>query len=80
MIYFQKEEFPEMNDFMKDVAQSLGFELRKYSVSYREGMEDLVDNQNIKVRLVFDSFVVVDGTPGYGKYQGSAGICWAFCC
>lgn len=58
MVYFQKEEFPELDDFMEGVAQSLGFEFRKYSMSYREGMEDLVDNQNIKVCIVSDSFVL----------------------
>lgn len=50
MVYFEKEEFPEMEDFMRNLTSELGVNFRTYKVSYREGMQDLVDNHDIKVR------------------------------
>lgn len=57
VIYFEKEEFPEMDDFMNETSETLGFEFRRYTVSYREGMEDLVKNHNVKV--CFDPVLLV---------------------
>lgn len=50
MVYFEKEEFPEMEAFMAEVAQTYGFEFVRYSLSYKDGMQDLVDSHGVKVR------------------------------
>lgn len=40
-----------MDDFMRELSSMLGFEFRRYAMSYRDGMQDLVDEKNIKVRI-----------------------------
>lgn len=50
MVYFVKQEFPEIEAFMKAVSSTYGFTFLKYSTSYKDGMQDLVDSHGIKVR------------------------------
>lgn len=49
VVYFEKEEFPEIEDFMREVSKTYGFEFLKYAMSYKDGMQDLVDNHGVKV-------------------------------
>lgn len=57
MVYFQKEEFPEMDDFMKDITNGLGIQFLKYDMSYKDGMQDLVNSHGIKVKRRFENAV-----------------------
>eukprot|EP00904_Undaria_pinnatifida_P001182 jgi/Undpi1/11064/HiC_scaffold_30.g13362.m1 len=50
VVYFEKEEFPEIEEFMRKVSDTYGFEFLKYAVSYKDGMRDLVDNYGVKGR------------------------------
>lgn len=52
VVYFEKEEFPEIEDFMREVSKTHGFEFLKYALSYKDGMQDLVDNHGVKVRRI----------------------------
>lgn len=52
VVYFEKDEFPEMDKFMKDVMSMLGIKFMRFAVSYRDGMQALVDSHNIKVSFV----------------------------
>lgn len=49
MLYFEKEEFPEIEAFMKEVSETYGFEFQRYAVSYKDGMQDLVDSHGTEV-------------------------------
>lgn len=51
VVYFEKDEFPEMEAFMKDVSETYGFEFLTYALSYKDGMQDLVESYGVKVRL-----------------------------
>ena len=55
VVYFEKEEFPEIEEFMRKVSNTYGFEFLKYAVSYKDGMRDLVDNYGVKVRRLLFS-------------------------
>lgn len=50
MVYFEKEEFPEIDAFMQQVSETYQFEFQRYSKSYKDGMQDLVESHGIKVR------------------------------
>lgn len=50
VVYFEKEEFPEIEAFMREVSETYGFEFQRYSVSYKDGMQDLVDSRGVEVR------------------------------
>ena len=50
VVYFEKEEFPEIEAFMAEVANAYGFEYLRYATSYKDGMQDLVDSLGIKVK------------------------------
>lgn len=61
VVYFEKEEFPEMEAFMTEVAQTYGFEFVTYSVSYKDGMQNLVDSHGVKVRtsVLYDRWILL---------------------
>lgn len=50
MVYFEKEEFPEIEAFMLETSRTYGFEFVKYAKSYKDGMQDLVESRGIEVR------------------------------
>ena len=50
VVYFEKEEFPEIEAFMHEVSETYGFEFQRYAMSYKDGMQDLVDSRGIEVR------------------------------
>ncbi|CAN0577598.1 unnamed protein product [Ectocarpus sp. 12 AP-2014] len=50
VVYFEKEEFPEIDAFMQQVSETYHFEFQRYSKSYKDGMQDLVESHGIKVR------------------------------
>lgn len=50
VVYFEKEEFPEIEAFMHEVSDTYGFAFQRYAVSYKDGMQDLVDSHAIEVR------------------------------
>lgn len=52
VVYFEKEEFPEIEAFMREVSDTYGFEFLRYAMSYKDGMQDLVDSRGIEVRRV----------------------------
>lgn len=54
MVYFEKEEFPEIEAFMREVSDTYGFEFLRYAMSYKDGMQDLVDSRGIEVRRIYN--------------------------
>ncbi|CAM9726061.1 unnamed protein product [Choristocarpus tenellus] len=52
VIYFEKEEFPAVQDFMREMGDSFGISYHNYNTSYKEGMQDLVDSHGIKAALM----------------------------
>ncbi|CAN0528293.1 unnamed protein product, partial [Scytosiphon promiscuus] len=45
VVYFEKEEFPEIEAFMRETAETYGFDFVTYAKSYKDGMQDLVDSR-----------------------------------
>lgn len=49
-MYFEKEEFPQIEAFMHEVSETYGFEFKRYAMSYKDGMQDLVESLGVEVR------------------------------
>lgn len=49
VVYFEKEEFAEIEAFMQEVSETYGFEFQRYAMSYKDGMQDLVDSRGTEV-------------------------------
>ncbi len=70
MVYFEKEEFPEIEAFMRQVSETYGFEFQRYSVSYKDGMQDLVDSRGIEVCVGGGVCVLCGAGGGFGPRDG----------
>ncbi|CAM9171503.1 unnamed protein product [Pylaiella littoralis] len=89
VVYFEKEEFPEIEAFIKEVSDSYGFEFLRYAVSYKDGMQNLVDSRGIEGVIMgqrrgdpwtesMDIFT--PSTPGWAKFtRVNPALEWKFC-
>lgn len=78
VVYFEKDEFPAVRDFLDEVCGKFGLTLTRYREDYKEGMRDLVENKNIKGVLMGQRYGdpwtnemrdFEPSTPGWPEFQ-----------
>ncbi|CAM9285736.1 unnamed protein product [Ectocarpus fasciculatus] len=89
VVYFEKEEFPEIDAFMHQVSETYRFEFQRYSKSYKDGMQDLVESHGIKAVIMGqrrgdpwteDMEWFTASTPGWAEFtRVNPALEWKFC-
>ncbi|CAB1098848.1 unnamed protein product [Ectocarpus sp. CCAP 1310/34] len=89
VVYFEKEEFPEIDAFMQQVSETYQFEFQRYSKSYKDGMQDLVESHGIKAVIMGqrrgdpwteDMEWFTASTPGWAEFtRVNPALEWKFC-